>query len=343
MQSIFLGRIVMSLDKNMRFDSIQVLRAAAALLVVTEHIGFMRSGAFGVDIFFVISGFMIMYSTQESMKAFLRKRLIRILPLYWGLTIALFCVLSVAPGLFENTVASGTNLVKSLCFIPYMQNGVMQPMIRIGWTVNYEMFFYLIFWIAGHISHKYRGVITSACLVALVFGGGMILYKSDAFAFFCNPIILEFAFGILCYYIGCALYPKEYSKGVCGGCLIAAIVLLGLLVYSRDRVNLEVLGRVQHWGAAAVFVFLLFFFGGKYIHFPNVLVKLGDMSFSIYLIHYYVIRMAAKVCDMNVYSAKSAVVALLAVLVVLVLSYICWYFVENKFTKLVKRVMIKSM
>ena len=72
---------------ELHFDSIQALRGLAALFVVFQHVRFLNFGAFGVDIFFCISGFMIMFTTEKSTKYFFRKRLVRILPLYYLMTL----------------------------------------------------------------------------------------------------------------------------------------------------------------------------------------------------------------------------------------------------------------
>jgi len=88
------------------FNSIQVLRAIAALLVVLEHVRFLNCGAFGVDIFFCISGFMIMFSTHKSTRHFIKKRFIRILPLYYIMTFGTFLLLILFPSMFEQTKAN---------------------------------------------------------------------------------------------------------------------------------------------------------------------------------------------------------------------------------------------
>ena len=100
-----------------KFNSIQALRGIAALFVVLEHIRFLNCGAFGVDIFFCISGFMILFSTQKSTEHFLSKRLIRIVPFYWLMTLATYVLLLIAPGLFAQTKADPVLLVKSLFFL----------------------------------------------------------------------------------------------------------------------------------------------------------------------------------------------------------------------------------
>jgi peptidoglycan/LPS O-acetylase OafA/YrhL len=107
---------------------------------------------------------------------------------------------------------------------------------------------------------------------------------------------------------------------------------------TRKTVSLEVLGRFLHWGIAAALIFLLFVVAGKQIRIPAAFVRLGDMSFSIYLIHYYVLRVAEKVfCDMTVLSAKTVVAAVVSIGLVIGASYISWYLVEKKFTGWLRR------
>ena len=89
--------------QDLHFDSIQALRGLAALFVVFQHIRFLNFGAFGVDIFFCISGFMIMFTTEKSTKYFFRKRLIRILPLYYLMTLVTYLSLLLFPSMFQQT------------------------------------------------------------------------------------------------------------------------------------------------------------------------------------------------------------------------------------------------
>ena len=84
---------------ELHFDSIQALRGLAALFVVFQHVRFLNFGAFGVDIFFCISGFMIMFTTEKSTKYFFRKRLVRILPLYYLMTLGTYLLLLLFPSM----------------------------------------------------------------------------------------------------------------------------------------------------------------------------------------------------------------------------------------------------
>ena len=171
---------------ELHFDSIQALRGLAALFVVFQHVRFLNFGAFGVDIFFCISGFMIMFTTEKSTKYFFRKRLVRILPLYYLMTLGTYLSLLLFPSMFQQTRHDFSYLVKSLLFIPFdIGSGAIQPLVRIGWTINCEMLFYLLFFIAFHISMKYRGLICSAFLVILV---GMVQIFAPAISSWQSPI-----------------------------------------------------------------------------------------------------------------------------------------------------------
>lgn len=352
---------------QLRFDGIQALRGIAAVFVVLEHIRFLACGAFGVDVFFCISGFMIMFTTHSSTKYFFRKRLLRILPFYYLMTIGTFALLVLFPSMFEQTRASAVNLVKSLLFIPFdIGNGTLQPLLRIGWTVNCEMFFYLLFWIAFHISHKYRGLICSVllggfvALGAFVSGGstwmgnstwtsGLTPAWADSAAamspwlaplyFYGNPVMLEFALGILCYYATRGIYtflqkhPSRKPKLSGRILLFCALLLLVSLVFSTAHINILGYRRLLYWGLPAMLLVLCFCFAGLFLKMPSFSVRLGDISFSLYLIHYYPIMLLdRKIFDFSTMRLQSVIGAILGTALVILLAAVCWYFIEKKLT-----------
>jgi len=145
--------------------SVQALRAFAAWVVVCHHfmqiffdfkasgpVGqfFVSKGAVGVDIFFVISGLVIFLSTQNSdmpARRFILHRLIRIVPAYWLYTAAMALLLLIAAPMLPHQVIGWQNFLLSLVFIPSENPGGygLYPTLNVGWTLNYEMFFYLLF------------------------------------------------------------------------------------------------------------------------------------------------------------------------------------------------------
>ncbi len=142
--------------------NIQLLRWLAAMVVVLFHASqtvakeggmpvwtasFGHWGEAGVDAFFVISGFVMVVSQgrhPRSILTFLMERALRILPLYWSLTLAMGAVLAFAPQLFNSEVFSASRLLGSLAMV----SGVMGhdfPTIYVGWTLEFEMLFYVLF------------------------------------------------------------------------------------------------------------------------------------------------------------------------------------------------------
>ncbi|MCR5875270.1 acyltransferase [Phenylobacterium sp. J426] len=134
--------------------SIQYLRGIAAFAVLVFHAaeragGHFGVGAAGVDVFFVISGFIMWVVTCRKTPSpgdFLMRRVQRIVPLYWAATLLVVGVALAIPGSFPNLQVSFEALLKSLFFVPYHDaGGLIAPLIVPGWTLNYEMFFYLLF------------------------------------------------------------------------------------------------------------------------------------------------------------------------------------------------------
>ncbi len=152
----------------MRFSSIQTLRALAALSVLFYHESSTKFtvGAVGVDIFFVISGFIMgTIGYRETPLDFMMKRIIRIVPLYWLVTAAV-CLVSLIPGVFHQFSCDLPSLLQSLFFIPYVnQAGHIEPLMVPGWTLNYEMFFYAVFAVGLAIR---RPVVFSAAIMLVL-------------------------------------------------------------------------------------------------------------------------------------------------------------------------------
>ncbi|MGN1146139.1 MAG: acyltransferase family protein [Acetatifactor sp.] len=325
------------------FDSIQALRGIAAIFVLLEHIRFINCGAFGVDIFFCISGFMIMFSTHKNSAGFLTKRAIRIVPLYYLMTVGTFILLLLFPTMFEQTKANPFFLIKSLLFIPFdIGNGVLQPLMRIGWTVNCEVFFYILFFISLHISHKYRGLICSILLVSVVGLAKLMPVSIAPLAFYGNPIMLEFVMGILSYYVARRLYSLHQGKklsrplSVISG-LFGCLLLIALPV-SKPYINVLGFYRLLLWGLPAMAIVLCFFVLGLYVNMPRPLVQLGNMSYSLYLVHYYpVLLLDRAVFHFTVCTPFTVFGVLVSLIICCALAYLCWNLIEKRFTEWLRR------
>ncbi len=167
---------------------IQYLRGIAALMVVWHHgVGQLatletyfpfRFGTSGVDLFFVISGFIMVVTTagrDVTPTEFIARRFVRVVPLYWVLTLALAATALVAPSLFRSVTLTAVSLIQSLLFIPHFSPshaGMIWPVLVPGWTLNYEMFFYVVF--AASLAFSHRLAILSITLAMLVASGYLL-------------------------------------------------------------------------------------------------------------------------------------------------------------------------
>jgi peptidoglycan/LPS O-acetylase OafA/YrhL len=208
----------MSGSSTGRNAGIQWMRALAALLVVVDHGLFTlidkaggdpqwgpfaaSLGGTGVELFFVISGFVMIVSStgrfgSGAVAQFIRRRLTRIVPLYW-LATAVYATKLVLVG----DAPSVPNLARSLFFVPYLNlQGEMHPVYGLGWTLNHEVFFYAVFAVGLLWSLRATLAITAVTLGALVgFGFGLGEAGSTPFGqalfFWSRPIVLFFLVGM---------------------------------------------------------------------------------------------------------------------------------------------------
>lgn len=202
-------------EKSGMLFNVQVLRGIAATLVVWVHTQdlivsdilppWSRSfGYGGVDLFFVISGFIMVRTTQNKdvhPLTFCRKRLIRVAPLYYCATLLVVTMSLTAPELLKSTQPEFTQTVKSLLFVPFEKTpGRIYPIYYLGWTLNYEMFFYALFAASLFLPKRIRLAAVVVVIVSLVAAGSFIGRVSDygvAAYFYTRPILLDFVLGVL--------------------------------------------------------------------------------------------------------------------------------------------------
>ncbi len=341
------------------FDSIQALRGIACLFVMLQHIRFVYVGAFGVDVFFCISGFMAMFTTYSDTSCFLRKRLIRILPLYYLVTFITYFAYLYKPELFASTDANLVSLFKSLLFIPFdIGDGVIQPLVRVGWTLNCEMLFYLLFFLSFKISHKYRGLIVSvmlSCLAAFkpllerwvsLLDDGFKSELTPIVSFYFNPIMLEFALGVLAYYAVLKLYvwiKNTGNKSLCYVSCFFSPVIICLMIIITFKGSVDGMYRVLNWGILAFFLLIFTVLAGVYVKALKPLVFVGNISFSLYLVHYYPITyLDRKIFDFSTFSLRSLFGVILSFALCIVLAYVTWFIVEKKLSGKLKRLILKQ-
>jgi peptidoglycan/LPS O-acetylase OafA/YrhL len=299
-------------SKSHSLISIQILRALAATLVLVGHAlhdsNFIaaRSGqaelyqhfmdfGLGVDIFFVISGFIMLYTTAGKFgtpgaaRQFLIRRLQRIAPLYWLMTAALIVGALIAPKLLNVPIEGWRPIVESYLFIPGLRaNGEVRPILALGWTLNYEMFFYVLFAAVLFLPLKRGLLLLTAFFVCFVAAGALVQMPTTALAFWSDSIIFEFLFGV-----AVALLFRANVR------LSAPVALLLFVAGAVLAVGLgplwgvsDTLPRFVSAGIPAAMIVFAAACGPRLpaSWFIAPLVLIGDASYSLYLSHPFVIR-----------------------------------------------------
>jgi exopolysaccharide production protein ExoZ len=330
-----------------RLTAIQSLRAIAALMVVFHHVqdqspGFKavwdtQVGQAGVDLFFVISGFVMVYVTGErerSPRQFIAMRAARIIPVYWFYTACAVVLMVAAPWLYRSGELSVRHVVLSLLFIPHeTAHAGLSPVIRLGWTLNYEMFFYVIFAIAMAISARYRLWLAAGFLSLLTATGyamNFVGFSIGAADFYFRSIILEFAFGMII--ASMFLRGKFQSIGHRWGTALIIGGFLALIALDRfysDSTRAVVYGLPS----SCIMIGALIAGNRTRILNSNLLQKIGDASYSIYLVHPFgiaIIRSLWKKTALPMESIPSfALFILLAFALAIVLGTISYRLIEK--------------
>ena len=292
--------------------SIQLLRALAALLVLVGHalhdsnfivaksglvahdVTFMSFGI-GVDIFFVISGFIMLYTTAGKFgtsgapRQFLLRRLLRIAPLYWLMTTALIVGAFIAPKLLNVPIEGWRSIIESYLFIPGLRaNGEVRPLLALGWTLNYEMFFYVFFACCLLFPLKRGLLLLTAFFICFVAAGALFKMPTTALAFWSDSIIFEFLFGVAIAWM--------FREGLRLSAVTAIAIFLlgtGLAIGLGPLWGVEdVLPRFMAAGIPAALIVFAAACGPRLpaTWFVAPLVLIGDASYSLYLSHPFVIR-----------------------------------------------------
>jgi len=271
--------------------SIQYLRGLAAFGVLVFHAAERAgqpfgTGAAGVDVFFVISGFIMWVVTSgrpTSPAEFLQRRVERIVPLYWGLTLITAAAAIAVPALFPAMQPGAGHVLKSLFFVPHADpTGLIAPLVVPGWTLNYEMFFYVLFAAALLAPPRLRAPLLTAVLVGLAAARPLGDTTNPLWSTYTNNLLLEFVAGV---WLGKAWRTGRLpGRGV--GWAMIVLGLAGFIAVGVSGIDVE-RARALLWGVPA----FLLVAGAVSVEqagpIPALppLRALGDASYSVYLVH----------------------------------------------------------
>jgi exopolysaccharide production protein ExoZ len=324
--------------------SVQYMRAIAALMVVIHHsawkgvqyssdpLSWFNVGGAGVDLFFIISGYIMCITVDQKqikISSFIKARILRIIPVYWVLTTLALIVFLVFP---EKVNSSGgdINIIASYMLFPTEDKYLNQN----GWTLSYEFLFYALFSFCLAVKTSYKYLIPVGMITALVFLGGLLNINNYQVNFITNPLLLEFCFGILAFYLSRRVkFESKYG-----------LILIGISVLSIIFVNISHLdySRVIRYGVPA-----LLFFLGMLIMEPifknnhsNILFKslkaMGDSSYSLYLFHPFSLVICSIVLSRIGINEFGVLFVALLVVTSVISGHLCYLLLEKPLAKLMR-------
>ena len=293
------------MDEKRKFLGVQILRGFAALLVISFHVawnlqdgnGFTRLsvpyfGNGGVDLFFLISGFVIVWTTRGSWqvqgvwRTFLEKRLIRIIPLYWLLTSVKIAIILIVPFMARNSTLTVWNSVASFLLIPSFngQHDIL-PVISAGWTLCFEMFFYYAFTLCLVLRVRPDRALTPIFIVLAAVG----CFRTPGWgaeARVLDPLLLEFVAGMWIAELASRQWFR-YGIGTLELCALLGSGCVGLMLSDLLPPQSAYTYRVIVWGipSAAIMLSVVGLEGRIAMQRLRIPLILGDASYSIYLVH----------------------------------------------------------
>lgn len=297
--------------------SLQLLRAVAAYGVLLYHLGDAASdryptlamltavGACGVDVFFVISGFIMVHTTRSpdcTPSSFLARRLQRVAPPYWFITLVVFIALLVGLEPIGNHGVDWGYLLASLAFVPTTrEGGAIMPLLGVGWTLNYEILFYVLF--AGVLRWRRfapPGLLVAIPIATLVALGAIATFSNPVLRTFTSPLMFEFLLGAC---LGQAWQvldsrvanwarwlPLGLGLGIMGPCILALSFSPELLVGEASKWRSLTVGVPATLLVAGA---LLSERGGWVLKHEAILHQ-GNTSYALYLTHTLVLQATAK-------------------------------------------------
>ncbi|MBI1348266.1 acyltransferase family protein [bacterium] len=344
-----------SIDVPKTLDSLQILRAWAAFMVVAVHLGmdteqrygtwilpkFTQAGIIGVDVFFCLSGFIMYYTSwrrfgvANAVRQFFYRRLVRIYPIYWIATLLLMALACWPESHLSTGSLSMRRVITSFLLLPQSGN----PILVQGWTLVHEVRFYAIFGVMLLLSRR-AGLGAMAVWAMLSFAVLLTSYFNQplldsglparAITYLCHPSSIQFVLGVGSAWIICHQRTPKWLDA----CLLpVAVVLIAIVVQWFP----ELAPKTKYY-AITLFTIpsILLILGAALAErrwrpkLPGLGIALGNASYSVYLIHTMIL--GPMVWNLFPSSESTSLRLIWAGICVVVIHLLCWLFhifVEN--------------
>ncbi|MER3491203.1 MAG: acyltransferase [Mastigocladus sp. ERB_26_2] len=334
-----------------RLNLIQVFRGVAAILVVFAHTDLIFNqnlnqdflfkiftfGGSGVDFFFVLSGFIIFYvhryeiGKPNKLKSFLIKRITRIYPLYWVILLS-----KISASLFfvyESDISQRSmgEFFKAFLLFPLDRHILSTSFLGVSWTLTFEVQFYILFGLLIGLKPKLARPIIATWLLGVIlhFIGVIELPENNLFLqYLFADYNLEFVMGFLAAYVLLEFLLKSKINWE------MLLISLGVFMYTLSAINyfykfIET-SPVMTFGISSTLLVL----GAtslelkKIINVPNLLLYIGNASYSIFLMHGFFINNVTKILNKLLPDIFSSILILnILGVIIAIISIICGYII----------------
>jgi peptidoglycan/LPS O-acetylase OafA/YrhL len=345
-----------------KIQNIQALRGVAVMLVVVLHLwtvenkygglqtilpDILQFGMFGVDLFFVISGFVMVTVTRGKFRnsknalTFLYHRFARIYPTYWFYSLAVLVVFLIHPSWVNSNSGNQVDIIRSFLLLPAQTI----PLVMVGWTLIHELYFYLVFFfILLFIPEQKMPVALFSWGLVIVVVHSLYPANSPTLKVIFNPLTLEFIGG--CFL---AILYHKYPLTARAGILlalslaVAALSLYAYYFYHGITGEVEPLQwwRILIWGVPALLIiyFLINAERNGYVA-GAYLILIGNASYSIYLSHILTLNVVGRVWSIFSVDSIGDNLVMLPLLFVLVISVGIgsYFFIERPLARMCRKI-----
>lgn len=347
-----------TLTNPKKLDALQDLRGIAAMIVLIYHasglfsefynkeylFGIFKQGYSGVDLFFVLSGFIITYihfgdiGNRTMLKNFALKRFFRIYPVYWIVLLPLIPLYQLIPSFGFDNYRSLEGILKSVSLFPQDLH-----LMAVAWTLSHEMIFYIMFSLLIALKPKIAYPILSVwIIVTLCFTFGVFNAEYYAINALFSPLNFEFLAGTIIAYLIVKNKLAMSKLFIFSG--LAAIAFF----WTLENMELLKIHRVVAYGLP----FALLIYGTvtsemtrNNTYSMRITRFLGDASYSIYLTHYPLLSMLNKVfAKFNIYALFGGFISVtLLILIATSMGILFYLVVERNVIAFAKRQMSRDI
>lgn len=336
----------------MKYQSLQFLRGISAFLVLFLHLlqqsnikpfGYGLPAQAAVDVFFLLSGFIILSSLREAetSKTFIIKRVFRIFPVYW-LILAVFIAFYT---LFQNEFIPHNKIILNTFLLPYGYGIYKSSIVGVAWSTMFEMYFYTVITIllSIKISKKHIPIFVATLIIFLYIVSRIIdnlnlnininSYMLSIKMILGSPHVLMFVAGTLIFYFF-TLIEKMLKNINVKIFLVISTVLYGFLFLIPYNMILALII------VPATFCLWIISEKKNVVNFERnpllkLFVKIGDWSYSLFLIHMVFIYIFK-----NIFSDSFLFLALFSIICSVISSYILYTYIEKPFIRFGKQLIV---